>query len=314
MIATSTYSTTAEGDKFFTITPSGAGFNISAQGKHLKSPNLHAWNHLMFSDNAAEAGAYIFEETGVDTGIFKMRSTGSGINYVNDYDKLVFGNDKSDKENLSTFTLTKAETFPFTVSAAGMATLCLPFNVVMPEGMYAYDFAASNITTSEETDVYDCSMQVIAAPGETLKSGTPVILHAKPGNYQLQIQYDATVEAKTSLTGSLLRGNFIAQELSQDAVNVKFIFANGSNGVGFYRMQEIGGTISGNKCWMEWNVQTMPTNVKALRISFDQTTGIDNVPTAEQAKASAIYDLAGRKLSAPQRGFNIVNGKKVIIK
>ena len=312
LIATGTYSTTAAGDKFFTITPSGAGFNISAQGKHLKSPNLNAWNHLMFSDNASEAGVYLFEE--VETGVFKMRDPNNEdkIKYVNDYDKLVFGNDKAGKENLSTFTLTKAETFPFTVSAARMAMLCLPFNVVMPDGMVAYDFAVSNISQSSEDSVYDCSMQEVAVGGEVLKSGTPVIVKAEAGTYELRIPFDANAEAKTSLPGSLLRGNFVAQELVQNDAAVKFIFANRANGVGFYRMDE-GGTIAANKCWMEWNVQTLPTNMKALRIRFDQTTDIEGAPSATPA-SSAIYDLSGRKLTTPQRGFNIVNGKKVIIK
>ena len=313
LIATGTYSTTAAGDKFFTITPSGAGFNISAQGKHLKSPNLNAWNHLMFSDNASEAGVYLFEE--VETGVFKMRDPNNEdkIKYVNDYDKLVFGNDKAGKENLSTFTLKKAETFPFTVSAAGMATLCLPFNVEMPDGMVAYDFAVSNISQSSEEGVYDCSMQEVAASGEVLKSGTPVIVKAEAGTYELPIQLDANAAAKTSLPGSLLRGNFVAQDLVQNDAAVKFIFANRANGVGFYRMDNDGGTIAANKCWMEWNVQTLPTNMKALRIRFDQTTHIEGAPSATP-ESSAIYDLAGRKLTTAQRGFNIVNGKKVIIK
>ena len=82
----------------------------------------------MFSDNADEAGTYLIEQTSTD-GIFRIRSTGEGINYVNDYDNLVFGNDKSTKENLSTFSIIEVTTFPFTVSSAGIAPLCLPFIV-----------------------------------------------------------------------------------------------------------------------------------------------------------------------------------------
>jgi hypothetical protein len=153
----------------------------------------------------------------------------------------------------------------------------------------------------------------VAAGGEVLKSGTPVIVKAEAGKYELPIQLDAIAAVKTSLPGSLLRGNFVAQDLVLNDAAVKFIFANGANGVGFYRMDNDGGTIAANKCWMEWNVQTLPTNMKALRIRFDQTTDIDGAPIATSA-SSAIYDLAGRKLTTPQRGFNIVNGKKVIIK
>jgi hypothetical protein len=43
------------------------------------------------------------------------------------------------------------------------------------------------------------------------------------------------------------------------------------------------------------------------------TTGIDTVSkTAEQQKA--IFNLQGQRLAQPQRGFNIIGGRKVIVK
>ena len=34
----------------------------------------------------------------------------------------------------------------------------------------------------------------------------------------------------------------------------------------------------------------------------------------DDAKKDVIYDLLGRRLDAPQKGINIINGKKVIIR
>ncbi len=310
LIAEGTYSADALADKYFTIAPSGNGFTLSVQGKYLKSPNLSGWNHVMFSDNAAEAGAYIFEETGADTEIFKMRSTGSGINYVNDYDYLVFGNDKADKDNLSTFTLTNAEKFPFSVSEARMATLCLPFNVVMADGMYAYDLAIEGIVQDGKDEVYNCEMRAIAGPGQTLKAGTPVIIGAKEGGYDLAITMDNN-GAGTSLNGSLLKGNFVKQDLTQSGDKVKFIFANGNNGVGFYRLSSGTSTLGANKCWLEWDVPTMGDPAQSIRLRFEDVTDITSV--IQTTKAEGIYDLTGRRLAAPQKGVNIINGKKVIL-
>lgn len=312
LIAEGTYSADALADKYFTIAPSGSGFTLSAQGKYLKSPNLSGWNHVMFSDNAAEAGAYIFEETGADTKIFKMRSTGSGINYVNDYDYLVFGNDKADKDNLSTFTLTNAEKFPFSVSEARMATLCLPFNVVMADGMYAYDLAIEGINQNQEgnDEVYNCTMRAIAGPGQTLKAGTPVIIGANEGKYNLAITMDNN-KAGTSLNGSLLKGNFVKQTLTQNDDKVKFIFANGNKGVGFYRLSSGTSTLGANKCWLEWDVPTMGDPAQSIRLRFEDVTDITSV--IQTTKAEGIYDLTGRRLAAPQKGVNIINGKKVIL-
>ncbi len=47
--------------------------------------------------------------------------------------------------------------------------------------------------------------------------------------------------------------------------------------------------------------------------SDGNTTGINEVTAAGNA-ADAIYDLQGRRLSAPARGINIINGKKILVK
>ena len=312
LIAEGTYKSSAEGDKFFTITPSGSGYAISAQGKYLKAPTLSAWNHLMFSDNAADAGAFLMEET--DTDIFKIRSTADGINYLNDYDNLVFGNDKSNKENLATFTITKATSYPLTITSAGYATLCLPFNVVMPEGMYAYDLSVENIPSGDAEGKYKATMKVVATSGEALKKGTPVIVAAEePGDYTLDITM-SDKDTKTSLAGSLLRGNFVKQNLTQGYTTKKYIFANGVNGVGFYLMDE-SGTIGANKCWMEWTVPAGQAEVRSFVISFDDATGIsDIVPGTKENRTHLIYNIGGQRLNKPQKGLNIIGNKKVIIK
>jgi hypothetical protein len=156
-------------------------------------------------------------------------------------------------------------------------------------------------------------MKVLVRPGEVLKAGAPVILKALEGGYKMEIVAQDN-EAKTNLANSLLRGNFVSQMLTQSEDVKKFIFTKPLNSpVGFYRMQDEGGQIGANKCWMEWNVQTLPANAKAFQISFDEATDIDGVST-EKLSEPVIYDLAGRKLKTPQRGFNIVNGKKVIVR
>ena len=314
LIAEGTYSADALADKMFTIVPKSTGYSISAQGKFLKSPTLDAWNHIMFSDNAGEAGVYLIEETGTDTGIFKMRGTGSGINYVNDYDKLVFGNDNSGKDNLATFTLSQVESYPLTVSPAGMATLCLPFNVMLPEGMTAYDFASTNVMEEGE-GAYICIMQSIAGSGNTLKAGTPVIVKAEPGDYTLRITMSDRWPIE-SLPGSLLRGNFVKQDLVQGTDAKKFILTNGDNGVGFYRMQDKGGTIGANKCWMEWTTPSGQAEARSFVFSFDEETGINDVISSGQSQDNAsllIYNMAGQRLNAPQKGLNIIGGKRVIV-
>lgn len=293
LLATGTYFADAEVDKLFTIVPGGEGYTISAQGKYLKSPNLNGWNHIMFSDEKAEAGVYLFDNTDV-ADVFKIRSVGNGINYVNDYDNLIFGNDKPDKENLATFTFSQVDEYTLAIPAIGVAALYLPFHVVLPEGVYAYDFTASDIRVEEGE--YACYLREVAKAGETLKSGTPVIVKAEPGDYSLAITMQPN-NAKGATSGSLLCGTFVKQETEKFILTKQGAFEKAAG-------------INANQCWME--APAAMTDVQTFVLRWGDPTGIGvNVITLEQP---VIYNIAGQRLTAPQQGVNIVNGQKVIVK
>ena len=300
LIAAGIYTTDAEGDKLFSIVPCGAGYSLSAQGKYLQSPTLSKWNHIMFSDNKSEAGAYLFEEVGIAS-VFKMRSTGEGINYVNDYDKGVFGNDKSDKENLATFTMEKVDAYSLIVPESGIAVLCLPFHVVMPEGMCAYDLIASDVKVDETGKCFG-TLKPVADSGETLKAGTPVVVVAEEGKYNLDITIGANI-AHGALPGSLLRGNFVKEELAGG----EFLFAAE---MALYRMGEPT-TMKPNQCWVE--LPSEMADVESVLLQLNDDVNAIGALNADEVEA-AVYNIAGQRLVAPQKGYNIINGKKVIIK
>lgn len=52
----------------------------------------------------------------------------------------------------------------------------------------------------------------------------------------------------------------------------------------------------------------------AYQFTTDETTGIKNLAVDKLNKNMGVYNLQGMKLRAPQKGLNILNGKKVIIK
>ena len=47
--------------------------------------------------------------------------------------------------------------------------------------------------------------------------------------------------------------------------------------------------------------------------TYKAPTGINDV-TKDSAKNTSVYNLSGQRLTAPQKGINIINGKKVIVK
>ena len=304
LISPDHYSTSAAGDEIFIIEPSGVGYTLTMQGKVLKEPRLSGWGHIMFSDNESEAGIYLFEETST-AGIYKIRSSSDGINYVNVYKEHgVVGNDKAVKAGLATYTIEEVETYPLTLPTEGTAAICLPFNVVVPEGVYAYDATAANIAYNAETNGYTCTLQAIAAPGETLKSGTPAIINGNEGTHRFTITMSDN-GAATSLSESILKGNYVASNLTQSSDIKKFVLDNNA-----FKAFDGSKEIAANQCWVECN-QPQATE---LTICFSDPTGIESITSTPQGKNGDIHDIAGKRLNTPQKGINIVDSKKVLVK
>ncbi len=304
LISPDHYSTSAPGDEITIIEPSGNGYKISIQGKVLKEPKLNGWGHIMFSDNSSEAGIYLFEETSV-AGTYKIRSSSDGINYVNIYKEHgVAGNDKATKAGLATYTIGEVTTFPLTLSENGTASVCFPFNIVLPEGTYAYDATMADIKFDEEQNKYICTMKPIAYPGETLKGGTPAIVNGSAGTHQFIITMSEK-EGATSHPESLLKGNYVENNLSQNNDKRKYVFTENR-----FKTFDSSMEIAANQCWLECNI----AQANEFIVYFSAPTGIESIHSTPQNKSSNIYNIAGERLSHTQKGINIIDNKKILVK
>ncbi len=232
----------AQADALFTIVPNNdnTGYTISAQGLYLHSTRNGGWAPQLLSNDAAQAGVYLFEETTVDdVTVLKIKSNRNDIQYMNDWGAVI-GNDKSNKANLSTFTLTQVAEYTLTVPANGVTTLCLPFNVVLPAGVTAYDLAEANLTNAGSYHTY--KLVTIASEGETLAKNTPVIVKATAGDYVLTITMNDE-DAKASTAGTLLRSALVKTTIEAGS---KYIY----DGKNFNRVTAAT-EIAANQCWME---------------------------------------------------------------
>ncbi len=261
-------------DELFTIVPNseGTGYTISAQGLYLHSTRNGGWAPQLLSDDANQAGVYLIEESAT-AGLYKMKSNRNDIQYLNDWGP-VFGNDKSDKNTgLSIFSFTSVTEYTLTVPASGYASVCLPFNVVLPEGVEAFDI---NDLTKQKL-VSGEVLAKIAGAGEIVQAGTPMIIKAAEGNHTFAITMDSE-GAKTSLEGSVLRGNYMKQALTVNA-NKKYIL-NGD----VWELLEEARDIPANTCWIEaaeidydYNIDMTPEFVEFGGWKFryePQTNGI----------------------------------------
>ena len=248
------YTTDAEADKVFAIVPNGNGYSIAAQGKYLKAIEFNTWRHIQFSDNKDDAGEYVFHEVADIANAFKIEGVGTndGVdphnNYLQVYNTnnsgrfIVGPNPESDASN---FTLTPITDYTVTIPEKGYLPLCLPFNVILPNGVVAYDI---NDLSKEKLALGSEGLFVqVASTNETLKAGTPVILKAASGQYTLTITMK-NEGAKTSATGSVLRGNFVKQTLPTSSEVKRFVL-NGEN----FEIIRGGFEIPANSCWIEAN-------------------------------------------------------------
>ncbi|MBR4366679.1 MAG: hypothetical protein IKP43_07865, partial [Bacteroidaceae bacterium] len=83
--------------------------------------------------------------------------------------------------------------------------------------------------------------------------------------------------------------------------------------IGFKRVVANGAvtTIPANKAYLPFS---NASQVNFFNVYSDTTTDINQLNMSFQKDSDEIYDLTGRKVTAPQKGIYIVNGKKVLYK
>ena len=183
------------------------------------------------------------------------------------------------------FDLEEVNALPVTVTAAGYATFCAPVAVSINSNVKAYNAAkeTGKLVLTEITDV--------------IPANEPVIIAAAEGTYDMEI---TTTEA--TVTGNDLVGTLAEETLTAASC---FTLQNLTSGVGFYRYS--GTVLGGFKAYV---VGASDGTSRGLALDFGNTTGLE-VINADGTSAT-IYDLSGRQVKAAQKGFYIVDGKKVI--
>jgi hypothetical protein len=84
-----------------------------------------------------------------------------------------------------------------------------------------------------------------------------------------------------------------------------YVLANGTKGVGFYKLAS-GQKVPAGKAYLE-----AASSAREF-IGFGDATSIETVKTAKAEEG--IFNLQGQRLMKAQKGLNIINGKKVLVK
>ena len=197
--------------------------------------------------------------------------------------------------------LTPVESVNISVSAAGYSTINLPFSVELPDDVTAY------YATGEA----DGAIYLTAIDGSEVPAGTPVLLSAEEGDYELTIIPAAQNE-------TLAGNSFVGTELNTTVpseVNAYILAKKETDDVAkFYQLSETEDerTIGANKAYYVGEDATG----QAFTLKFGgTTTGIAATPTTGVDQAEIYYDLSGRRVLYPAKGIYVkANGQKVFIK
>ncbi len=166
------------------------------------------------------------------------------------------------------------------------------------------------------------------APGEIIPKGTAVVVKGTPGCvYRFYVAVPEDGEPKQP-EASDLKGTDTAEETTGGtyyyalSLNPK----NEINSVGFYWMkwsyiEEDGKRIlvggepfmnGAHKAYLALDEQPAGHEIKSHFLFNEISSGVENIEQEEGVKT--IYNLAGQRLTKMQKGINIVNGKKVLVK
>lgn len=199
------------------------------------------------------------------------------------------------------------ENYTVAISAAGYASLCLPFSVTLPEsGLTAYKVTGINRDNNNEMN--------LESVGNTIPAGEPVILQGAAGNHTLTINTDNGTKATNNiLTGATVKRTGISEEYY--ALAKKTI--DEVETVAFFRVSTT--NMPANKAYLlKKNIPASALNAAMFMFNFDGNGGeVTDINTATKAEteSNVYYDLNGRRVLYPSHGIYVKgNGQKVFIK
>ena len=226
--------------------------------------------------------------------------------------------DDKDFEAYEPFTA-KTATYTRTLKeGTSWATLCLPFEVSLAD----QNFRAFELLSADET-TNTVELKEIET---SIAAGTPVIIKMKEGQtaHSFSVankEIANNVKTAATVDGSYqLQGLYTKKVFDKDADNNCYIVKGDKLMNPTKLLENTSTTQVGSMPFRAYMVDNTSSSAGAKMFSIaigDNTTAIDSLNTIADDKA-VYYDLQGNRLSAPQKGINIVKrgGKtmKVIIK
>ena len=185
-------------------------------------------------------------------------------------------------------------THNISITSAGYATFCLPYNATVPQGLTAY-------TASDKGDY----IKLTAKAGGKIAAGEGVVLKGEENTYT----FVATAESVLPTEGNLMVG--VTENTHLTATDNAYMLVRDKNsGEITFSLLNADYTLSANKAYLK--LEENDARKQISTIWDDNGTGIDEILNTSTLNNNTIYNLSGQRLRQRQKGLNIIDGKLVI--
>lgn len=262
------------------------------------------WKEYVLLDSDIEGAKVVWSEDGVAYGI--------------EEEKWVADPDDPD-EGQWEYSITPAkyllfgiypEAIHLNLSSADLVTLCskYPLDFAEVEGLKAYIITGFKPSESK----------LVLTRADEAPAGMPLLIYRTGSTTEFSIP---VVETDMYYGENLLKPG-PAEIQATDGDKSNFILTYDPNDtsadrkIGFYTFNDTR-TIPEGKAYLQIPTSSLPSSVKGFSIVFtdDEPTAIAEIGDGTgKAQDTVIYDITGRRLSKTQKGVNIVDGKKVMVK
>lgn len=190
-------------------------------------------------------------------------------------------------------------THTLSVTEAGAATLVLPYETEIPEGVKAYTLAYASGNKAVATELTG-----------VIPANTPVLVNAEKGDYTFKATATLTTKAAEPVRGSL-HGVW-----SEEVVPVgSYVLQNQSGTVAFYRVDAEGFKVKANQAYLH---ATDAAGAKMLNIDFGgEATAINGVEAEASNANTQVYTIDGKKANRNNLAKGqvyVTKGKTFILK
>ena len=196
-------------------------------------------------------------------------------------------------------------TYSRTIAAGEYATVCLPRELPVPDGLEAYELSAATSTAIEFVKATGLSLRPYVPYVVRNVSGVDITLNidGTKGNVELA---RGVGELTVTKDGVSLTGNF------------RQLTASDSEGRAALRK-------NGTVAWLSSGTVAVGafqaylsglTDIQSKTLSFggDIVTGITEVEGRSRSTDGTVYNLSGQRVAKPSTGVYIRNGKKMIVR